>query len=55
MAGNMSAPGLGTAATGGGGKGSGGGGIAGGIGNLDSTGGSSFGEQIGNFFRGMAG
>ena len=55
MAGNMIAPGLGTAATGGGGKGSGGGGIAGGIGNLDSTGGSSFGEQIGNFFKGMAG
>ncbi len=56
MAGNMIAPGLGTLATGvaSGGKGSGGG-IAGGIGNLDSTGGSSFGEQIGNFFSGMAG
>ena len=29
--------------------------ISGGLGNLDSTGGSSFGEQIGNFFTGMGG
>ena len=31
------------------------GGIAGGMGNLDSTGGSTFGEQIGNFFSGLGG
>jgi hypothetical protein len=29
--------------------------VAGGIGNLDSTGGSTFGEQIGNFFTGAGG
>jgi hypothetical protein len=29
------------------------GGISGGIGNLDTTGGSSFGEQVGNFFSGF--
>jgi hypothetical protein len=29
--------------------------IAGGFGNLDSSGGSSFGEQIGNFFTGLGG
>ena len=30
-------------------------GIAGGLGNLDPTGGSTFGEQVGNFFTGAAG
>ena len=30
-------------------------GIAGGLGNLDETGGSTFGEQIGNFFQGFGG
>lgn len=29
--------------------------LAGGFGNLDTTGGSSFGEQVGNFFGGMGG
>jgi hypothetical protein len=31
------------------------GGLTGGIGNLDTTGGSSFGEQVGNFFTGFGG
>lgn len=31
------------------------GGFAGGMGNLDNTGGSSFGEQVGNFFTGFTG